>query len=309
MKSFEDIEKMVQDSRVQATRGTDERILKDLQNPTEGETSTEPTQHHHRSLTWIYKVAAVVIVGLALLSVLMSPPHGILPESIVMADIQQAVADQNGVYAQGTRICTFPATADGPEEVYVYQTEKWASDAGYRDITTDTNGNPDLEVCYHFESGTLTMVYHFAQQYYRFQVPPAYRERLQDMTLLGLLELLFQSGDYTELDPTAMHGIKALGFEVANIDKRLDQTLTPTWMRFFFLNFTESLMQLWVDPQTRLPILLQGDFTLDGCLFSDFTTMGLREVNDQWQWNVSLDEAMLLPEAPEGYKDMSLPNP
>ncbi len=94
--------------------------------------------------------------------------------------------------------------------------------------------------------------------------------------------------------------------EITDIDKRLDQSVSPAWMRFFFFNVKESSTCLWVDPDTKLPIHLHGDFLLDKCLFSDFEAMRLVEINDQWEWGVPVEQTFF-PERPQGYEAMVVP--
>jgi len=154
----------------------------------------------------------------------------------------------------------------------------------------------------------VTVVYHFLSQYYRFQVPEFYRDGLRGLTLLGLLELLFHSEDAKRVGPEIIHGTQAVGFEVSDIDRRLDETLSPAWIRRFFVNLKQSRAQLWVDPETKLPVQMQGDFLLEKCLFSDFTTMQMEETNDQWQWGLSIDEPAFFPDIPEGYQQLIIPN-
>ncbi|MEN6576436.1 MAG: hypothetical protein ABFD90_08840 [Phycisphaerales bacterium] len=306
MKSFEEIEQMVKASRVLASAATDERILGEGANVSRPAVAAEPTADRCRRVIPI-RIAAVVAVAVGLLVVLFPSGNGLLPETIVFADVQKAMGRQGSVHITGIRRCTFPPEANQPEEVYFYRTEKWASHAGYIDMTYEQDGTPVLQLCYHFDTGTITVTYHWLRQYYRLQVPQAYRDRLRGIGPVGLIETLFQSGDAKRVEPESVQGKDAIGFEVSNVAQRLDETVTPAWVRFFFLNFKESKVRLWIDPETRLPIHMQGDFWLQGCLFSDFTTMRMEETNDRWEWDSEIKELSLFPEKPEGYRQMTIP--
>lgn len=314
MKSFEEIEQMVKASRVLASGATDERILGSAADtpstarPAEPDPAAvpEPKTHRYRRGMPI-RIAAVVAVAVGLLIVLFPSGNGFLPETIVFADIQNAMGRQGSVHITGIRRCTFPAQANQPEEVYLYRTEKWASHAGYIDMTYEQDGAPVLQVCYHFDSGAITVTYHWLKQYYRLQVPQAYRDRLRGIGPVGLIETLFQSGDAKRWGPEPVGGRDAVGFEVSNVAQRLDETVSPSWVRFFFVNLKESKVRLWIDPETRLPMYMQGDFWLQGCLFSDFATMRMEETNDRWEWDAGIRDLVLFPEKPEGFRQMTIP--
>jgi hypothetical protein len=314
MKSFEGIERMVKASRVLASGATDERILGNAADAPSTSGSAGPatmavpaptTQRRRPGMP--IRIAAVVAVAAGLLVVLFPGGNGLISENLVFADVQKAMEQQRGVHITGIRRCTFPAEANLPEEVYLCKTEKWASHEGYIDVTYDQNGTRMLQVCYHFDTGTITVTYDFLKQYYRLQVPQAYRDRLRGIGPVGLIETLFQSGDAKRLGAEQVQGKDAIGFEVSNVAQRLDETVSPPWVRFFFLNLKESKVRLWIDPETRLPIHMEGDFWLQGCLFSDFTTMRMEETNDQWQWDSGLEELLLFPEKPEDYVHMAIP--
>lgn len=311
MKSFEEIEQLVKNSRVQASGATDERILGDAADvpagPTRSTAAPDPKTHAFRRRMPI-RIAAVAAVAVGLLAVLFPGGNGLIPENILFADVQKAMQQQGGVHVTGSRRCVFPAEANQPEEVYFYRTEKRASHGGYIDTTYEPDGRPILQVCYHFDTGTVTVTYHFLKQYYRFQVPQIYRDRLRGIGPVGLVEMLFQSGETTPRGPELLQGKEAVGFEVSNVAQRLDESVTPSWVRFFFLNLKESKACLWVDRETRLPIHMQGEFLLQGCLFSDFTTMRMEETNDRWDWDGGgIDEQELFPAMPEGYFRMAIP--
>jgi hypothetical protein len=310
MKSFEEIEQLVKSSRVQASGATDERVL-DAGEPVPvsvGPRTQPKGRPFHTRLS--IRVAAVVVVAVSLLMVFFPDDAGFVAEGLLFADVQKAMQQQGSVHVTGVRRCTFPAEPNQPEEVYLYRTEKWASHAGYIDLTSEQDGRPVLQLCYHFDTGTITMTYHFLKQYYRFQVPQAYRDRLRGVGPVGLVEMLFQSGDATRRGLEEVQGKKAVGFEVSNVAKRLDESVSPSWIRFFFLNFKQSKAGLWVDPETRLPIHMQGGFLLDGCLFSDFTTMRMEETNDRWEWSADpgVDEQAFFPEKPNGYLRLEIPS-
>lgn len=315
MKSFEEIEQLVKSSRVQASGATDDRILDVVKDapagskPPEPEAASPGARAHASRTTIPIRIAAVVAVAVGVLIVLFPGGNGFVAESLLFADVQKAMEQQGSVHVAGTRRCVFPPEPNQPEEVYLYRTEKWASHAGYIDLTSELDGRPVLQLCYHFETGTITMIYHLLKQYYRFQVPQAYRDRLRGVGPVGLVEILFQSGDATRLGLEEIQGKEAVGFEVANVARRLDESVSPSWIRFFFLNFKESKARLWVDPETRLPVHMQGEFLFDGCLFSDFTTMQMEETNDRWEWSADpgFDEQTLFPEKPEGYLRLEIP--
>lgn len=307
MKSFEDIEKLVRDSRIQATRATDERVLQNACHALK-QTGDFTSQGHTRTRSykyWPLKVAGILlVVGISIFSWLIPGQNN----GVVLADIQKAIQLQNTVFVTGTRTCIYPLSDTEPNEVYTYRTEKWASDAGYIDKTYDLNGQCVFEACYHFDSGTITLVYHELAQYYRFHVSDTYKQKLRSLTLMGILETLFQAGDHTNLGVMNTDaGEPAQCFEVTDFEERIEQTLAPAWMRIFFLNIKQSKARFWVSLDTKLPVAMKGHFVLDGCLLSDFMTMELVEVSDHWVWAQDMSTQSLRPEKPAGYQSIAIP--
>lgn len=306
MKSFEEIEKMVKETRALASAATDERILGGAADDGPEFSDDTPAAVDRTQLFRMLAVAAVLVLGLGLLSLLFPYNRDIIAEPLAWAEIQAAMADQNGVFITGTRRCVFPATETFAEQTYTYRTKKWASNAGYIDHTLEQDGTPVMQFAYHFESGTVTIVYNFAHQYYRFQVPEHYQQQLLDITPMGLIERLFQT-EAEPLPPEWRSGRQTVGYAISDMDRRLDENLSPPWIRHFFFNLTRSDARLWIDIDTKLPVDMEGEFILDKCLFSDFETMHWEEVSDNWNWGTPVDQSAFFPTQPEGFQSMTVP--
>ena len=62
------------------------------------------------------------------------------------------------------------------------------------------------------------------------------------------------------------------------------------------------------DPKTKLPVLAEGEFEVGKCLVTAFRKMHLKEVNGPIRWGVKINEKEFLPEIPEGFQSVEVPD-
>ncbi len=248
-------------------------------------------------------LAAVLLIALAFL---FPGGRGIVPESIAWADVQKAMEDMQTARFTGTRNCFF----DGAETpTYHLGVEKLFSLAyGCVDRTFLEDGRLLIELTYHVPTGTLMVSFPLAKTYYRMQVSAEYQQRAARLTPEMAFEWMFASGDYRKIGPREIQGIQAIGFEVTDLDQRLlgGLGMSAQWADFLF-NVSSLNCRMWVDPQTRLPIQLEGEGDVKPCLVTGFRAMHIVETDDCWQFAPELDEASFHPEIPEDYLPLMLP--
>jgi hypothetical protein len=247
--------------------------------------------------------AAVLLVALAFL---FPGRHSLVPESIALADVQKAIEEMQTGRATGTRNCFF---GDTETPTYKLGVEKLFSvHYGYVDRTFTEDDRLIAEFTYHLPTGTVTLLFPTVRRYYRMEVPPEHREDAKKVTPQGFFTMLFASGDYRKLGPQEVQGIEAVGFEVSDLFERFVGGLGigQNVARFFLAHGPETT-RVWVNPKTRLPILVEAEGEVNPCLVTGFRKMRGTEINDRWEFEIQLDEAQFNPVIPEDYQELGLP--
>lgn len=253
------------------------------------------------------KLAGAAVVVLVALSFLFPSGNGIVPESIALADVQKALLEQEDARVTGTRYCFI---GDDEEPTHALGVEKLFSlSYGHADRTFTEDGKLIIEFTYHIPTGTATVVFPTYKLYYRMEVPRDYRERVQRMTRDDFIEWIWASGNYRKLSPREVKGIKAVGFEVSDLPERfLDDLGIGSRIANFFVSFRSISVRMWADPKKRLPVLVEGEGEFAPCLITGYRKMRLREINDEWDFEVDLEEEKFLSEIPDDYESLSLPS-
>ena len=256
-----------------------------------------------------FKIAALLVVGCGVLSVLWPSSNGFGTDSILLADVQQRMDEQNSVYVQGTRTCTFPGQKGEPPEVYVLQVEKMSCPRGHIDKTFDQEGNLIVQAGIHYTSGTVTVLLSELKHYYRFTVPSAIFETMRAKTIHEKIDFLMLGGEYQQVDAKDIGGVRATGFQCQQMLERLYGSLGPPFVNFidFFFKAEQTKTWMWVDPETRLPIQFEIDIEVAPSAVTEFERMHLHEIDDRIEWGVTVDEAQFFPEVPAGFQLIEIP--
>jgi hypothetical protein len=251
--------------------------------------------------TRLVGAAAVVLVAV---SFLFPGRHGIVPESIAWADVQEAMEHVRTIRVTGTRNCFF---SQSETPTYKLGLEKLFSfSRGYIDRTFTEDGQLLIELAYDLQTGTVTVLFPAQKLYYRTQAPPTLREETRQVTFRELGESLFVSGDYRMIGPNDVQGIQAVGFEISDLHRRLKAKLgLGGRLVDFFFSFGPARARMWVNPKTRLPIQLEAEGKVNPCLVTGFRETMLREIDDRWDFGVELDDAQFLPAIPADYQPLN----
>lgn len=248
-------------------------------------------------------IAVVVVVSLCFL---FPGGNSIVPESVAWADVQKALEEQTSARVTGTRNCFF-----GDDETLTYKlgVEKLFSlSYGYTDRTYTEDGTLIIEFTFHLPSGTVTVLFPTVKKYYRMEIPPDYRDRVQQITPEGFFEWLWASGDYRRIGPKQVQGTEAVGFEVPDLTDRLFEGLgTKSTIANFFFSVRSMNARMWADPERRLPIRVEAEGEINPCLITGFRKMRLHEIDDSWDFDVDFDESLFNPEIPEDFEQLAAP--
>jgi hypothetical protein len=254
------------------------------------------------------RYAGVAVVVLVALSFLFPGGNGIIPESLAWADVQKALEEQTQVHVTGTRNCFL---GDDETPTYKLGVEKLLSlSYGYTDRTYTEDGTLIIEFAFHLPSGTATVLFPTVKKYYRTEIPADRRDRFLQMTREDFFNWLWASGNYRQIGPKQVQGIEAVGFEVPDIVDRLlglDGLGLNAKLVDFFLRFQSLSVRMWVDPERRLPIQVEGEGEIAPCLITGYRKMRLCEIDDSFDFDADLDESLFNPEIPEGFEPLAVP--
>jgi hypothetical protein len=252
-----------------------------------------------------YTHVSALGIALAMLFAFWLPGgNGVLPESVAMADVHQALQEQQSAMIRSTRTATFET--DDDKETYVLSVLKRFSNLGYSDKTVDEQGELLLHFCHHYPSATTTVILAPTKTYCRFHAGEGLRWGVWGMDLREMSQFLFQEGEYVKVGPKQVRGVEAIGFEISDVEQRLFGGLDPEWVKFI-IDVQRSKCVLWVDPQTKLPIAMEGECDISKCFATAFRKTHLKEVDETYQWSVEIHEKEFLPDMPEGYHELKLP--
>jgi len=243
-----------------------------------------------------YVSAGVVL--LALLGFLFPGGNG----NLALADVRKAMEEMQTARITGVRNTYH---GEDKEPVHKFTVEKlfWIHH-GCVDRTFE-DGKLVIEFTYDVPTGTGTVLFPQAKRYYRTQIPEARREELRKLTPDGLFESLFASGTYRKLDPREIQGVRAVGFEVADLTERVFGNLGGSRkIADFFFPVRSLSARIWVNPEARLPILIEAEGEIGPCFINGYNKSRLTEINDHWEFGIELDAAQFRPQIPEDYQPL-----
>lgn len=269
------------------------------------------------------RIAAVLAIGLAVFSILFPSRNGLVPESVVLADVQKAVQSKESIFATGTRTATFakkPAfmppgmaslfekyTNEDGSVTIPFVAESYVSPQGYATKVCLEDGTLVLQACVHNATGKAVILLPQPKAYVQFDVAEAYRQRMAGFTVQGFIDMIYKAGDHRRLGPKRVEGVEAIGFEVEGWDERAVKRVNPYFVKLLF-NLQEGTGRVWIDPKTNLPVQTEAEVKLKPCVMSCFMDADVTQIDNNFQWDVEIDEAVFRPEIPEDFQELSLPS-
>jgi hypothetical protein len=310
MKSSKQVEDIVRAAQAKAPPAVDERILTDAI-----AASANPSTHGHRALRsgptiWrfimesrITRYSAAAVTALAAALVLLSPFGSPGNGGIVLADVQQRVADLESVVIRGTKTFTH---ADNPDEVF-----EFAGIKGHFDVVKYASkkyglveeGYSDSKMIYritlNLPKRESFLVLPFAKKYGKFPATDGQIRLMDNLSPQGLLKLLLSS-EYKELGRSKKDGVAVEGFEFQESEPFKE--LLPKAV----FDIQNVKGRVWIGLEDDLPIWVEGDLTIGKSLMSAFHDLNLHEVNILEKSDVEFDEGIFSTDPPEGYEQITL---
>jgi len=248
-----------------------------------------------------YSAAAVVAlpVALVLLSPFGTPGNG----GIVLADVQQRVADAETMVIRGQKTYLRPGE-DG--EVFEFLGIKYEFDlvkyfSKQHGLVEEGRVKDKLiyRVTFNRSKRQTLLVLPPWKKYVAFTSTDKQAQLLENLTPKGIVNLLVGS-DYKELGQDNIDGVEVEGFEFQEADPFIG--LVPKAV----FDIQNLKGKIWVGIKEQLPVRVEANLVIGKSLMTVFNDLNLHEVNILDQYNVELDEDIFDTNAPEGYTELGL---
>jgi hypothetical protein len=268
------------------------------------------------------KIAAATAIALAIFASLFPSNSGLLPSSVALADVEQAVMAQETLVATSTHTVTWqkkPAFIpppfkglfqklgdEGPFQLTM-NAEKYMSTEGFAARLYDINDKPVMFLGIDLKAKQATLLLPGVKGYMQFEIPKAYHPGLTGLSFEGMMNTMFRSENYRTAGSQQINGIEAVGFEVHDMVERFLGEFNPTLIKFFVNTERESVC-VWVNPETRLPIRTDAEFDMNGCVITFFEKAHVSVVDEDFQWGLDIDESLFHPDIPDDYTKIEPPS-
>ena len=251
----------------------------------------------------ITKYSAAAVITLAAAIVLLSPFGTPGNGGVVLADVQQKLADAETMIIRGTKTFTH---ADNPDSVFEFAGIKGHFDLvkyASRQYGFVEEGRSEGKLIYRItfnlpkrETFLLLPPY---KKYGRFPSTDGQMHLMENMSPKGLVDLLLSSG-YEELGRSKIDGIEVEGFEFQQ-----SEPFEKLGHKALF-DIQNVKGKVWIGLEEQLPIWVEGDLTIGKSFISMFHDLNLHEVNILEKCDVELDEKIFDTDPPEGYTELTL---
>ena len=246
-----------------------------------------------------YSAAAVIVLGMVfvLLGPFGAPGNG----GIVLADVQQKVAEVETMVIRGQKTLLHPGEDgdlfefDGVKaqfDIVKYHSrqhgfveEGYAGDSLFYRATFSLPKRQTL------------LVFPTYKKYVTFTSTDEQSRLLENMPN-GIVNLLVGS-DYKELGRDNIDGVEVEGFEFQTIESLKNLLPRPV------LHMQNFKGKIWIGIEEQLPVRLEAQLSIGKSLMTMFYDLILHEVNVLDKYNIALDEDVFDIKPPEGYTEIT----
>ena len=251
----------------------------------------------------ITRYSAAAVVALATAIVLLGPFGTSRIGGVVLADVQQRLADAETMVIRGTKTFT---RADDPNAVFEFNgikahfdLVKYASkqhgfvEEGY------SEGKLIYRITFNLPKRQTFLLLPVIKKYGRFPATDGEMRLMENLSPKGLLDLLLSSG-YKKLGRSKIDGVEVEGFEFQK-----SEPFESLGHKTLF-DIQKVKGKVWIGLEEQLPIWVEGDLTIGKSFMSMFHDLNLHEVNVLEKCDVELDEKIFDTDPPEGYTELTL---
>ena len=285
MKSADEIKKFFKNAAIGTDPAMDETVLNKVLIAYEKATNTKSAVMQSKirriimksPITKLAAAAVIIVAGLVGITQL-----GGSATSVAWGEVAKNVGE---VHAFVSRERETKLDAVGNETSESYKMQYFSSKYGFR-LDSYRDGEVAIQTYLLPVEKAIVSVVHPMKKYDRRQLPES---EIKLMEQFGVRELvkMYLSTEYKELGRDTIEGVEVEGIEVN--DPKVVGSNVP---------IDGLVARLWVDVETRLPVLLEGEVTGNG------GALHTKTVIDKFQWNVELDASDFEPNIPADYESM-----
>jgi len=295
MKSTNEIERLVENNRYQASPDAYDKTLHSFMQAVDDykkQESTSTDSHISRTIMKITKLAAAVIF-VAVIIGLHQFSSSIRGTSIVWADVAERLEQMSSYKAQAHRVLTEVGQEEPFFECEVlkyFSPDHGFMEESYVDDELVMLAYPSIS------EKSILIVLPLDKVYYRFD----YNEELLSLVEYinpantdGIMKL-FGSERCIKLGSREIDGVIAEGFEVKDVK-------IFSHVPRFLAHVKGVDIRLWVNEETLLPIRLEGEGSVGKGLMTGFKDIRYKEVMYDIEYDVEIDESIFEPNIPDDY--------
>jgi hypothetical protein len=248
-----------------------------------------------------YSAAAVVALAAAL--VLFGPFGTSKNGSVVLADVQQNIAEIETMIIRGTKTFTHPGEDGEVFEVNGFKAEfdlvKYSSkqhglvEEGY------VGGKLFYRITLNRPKRQTLLVLPLYKKYGTMTSTDKQMQLLENATPKGIVNLMMK-GEHRELGRDTIDGVEVEVFEFQDTEPFVGLIPKPIF------DIQSLKGKVWIGIEEQLPVRAEGDMFIGKSFMSMFQEVNLHEVNTMGEYNVELDEDIFDTNPPEGYTELTL---
>ncbi|MBN1844807.1 MAG: hypothetical protein JW810_03925 [Sedimentisphaerales bacterium] len=141
-----------------------------------------------------------------------------------------------------------------------------------------------------------TILFPQSKKYVQVPLGEQFLRRLTQLTPKGVVTWI-QEGDYKQLARRKIEGVTAVGFEVKNPPSLND--LMEIQKSLFPIK--DSLVRLWVDVETSLPVAVEMELMTGSGLFTGWRELKIETYAYDLEWNAEIDPKIFQLDIPADY--------
>ena len=170
----------------------------------------------------------------------------------------------------------------------------------YKYAATDhlhySDDSPMKQIYFLKEEKNGTILFPKSKKYLQAPLNEEFLRRLNQLTPKGVVNWI-QEGNYKQLPRRKIEGVTAEGFEVQNPPALNDlMEIQESWFPI-----TNSLVRLWVDVETSLPVVVEMELMTGSGLFTGFRELKIETYAYDLQWNAEIDPEIFQVDIPVDY--------
>jgi hypothetical protein len=251
----------------------------------------------------VTRYSAAAVAALAAVLVLFGPFWVPGNSGVVLADVQENVADVETMVIRGTKTFTHPGKNGEIIEVKGIKGEfnlvKYASkqhgfvEEGY------VGDKLIYRITFNRPKRQILLLLPTWKKYGTMATTDKHMQLLENMSPKGIINLLL-GGEHQRLGRDTIDGVEVEVFEFQDTEPFVE--IMPKAI----IDIQSLKGKIWIGIEEQLPVRVEGDFFIGKSFMTIFNELNLHEVNTMGEYNVELDEDIFDTNPPEGYTELSL---